>query len=195
MSQNRTSTGVGIRYSPGNIRYSPGKTGARPRPVFVWDGDCAFCQAAVALLTRHLSPVPDVQPWQAVDLRGLGLTERQAREAVWWVDTNGDVNGDVGNRTGCEADGKPDGTVDGTACSGAQAVATWLAISGQPWRLLGNLLRRRLPGRIAAAVYVRTCRNRHRLPVPTWHGLWLWVRGLWTGAPAGGCDPTGTPPR
>ncbi len=157
--------------SPRSTRRPKAGVGRRQRPVFIWDGDCGFCQAGVGLLTRHLSAVPDVWPWQAVDLHRLGLTEEQARDAVQWVG------------------------MDGAVHSGAQAVAAWMTLSRQPWRTLGKLVQRPLPGRAAAAVYAQVCRNRGRLPSPTWRGLWLWARGLRGDAPAGSCGPAGTPPR
>ncbi len=142
-----------------------------PRPVFLWDGDCGFCADSTALLSRHLSAVPDVQPWQAVDLRRLGLTETQVSAAVQWVGTDGAVR------------------------SGADAVAAWMTVSRQPWRGLGRFISRPLPGLCAAAVYDRIRRNRNRLPSPTWSGLLSWARGLRGGGSARSCGLPATPRR
>jgi predicted DCC family thiol-disulfide oxidoreductase YuxK len=109
------------------------------RPVLVYDGDCAFCTSCVDFLQR-LGPDADTLAWQLTDLDELGLTERQASDAVQWVDT------------------------DGTVHSGHEALAATLIASGSIWKILGQAIL--LPGAswISAHIYRLVADNRHRLP-------------------------------
>lgn len=109
------------------------------RPVLVYDGDCAFCTSCVRLLER-LGVNAEMLAWQLTDLNELGITERQAADAVQWV--------------------APDGTVR----SGHEAIAAALISAGPAWRIAGRFLL--LPGisRIAAKTYGLVAENRQRLP-------------------------------
>lgn len=114
-----------------------------PRPVLVFDGDCAFCTSAARVLSGRLRRSPGdfaVEPWQHLDLAALGLTEAQCVEAVRWV------------------------AVDGRSDAGEAAVARALLASRPVVRPLGAVLL--LPGvrRVAGAAYRWVARNRHRLP-------------------------------
>jgi len=109
------------------------------RPVLVFDGDCGFCTSSARALGR-IGPEAEIVAWQFADLAELGLTERQAIEAVRWVE------------------------VDGTVRSGHEAIAAALCGAGGPWRVAGRALL--LPGLswIAAKAYRLIAANRHRLP-------------------------------
>ncbi|HET7053985.1 MAG TPA: DCC1-like thiol-disulfide oxidoreductase family protein [Solirubrobacterales bacterium] len=111
-----------------------------PRPVLVFDGDCAFCTSCVRWLERWVRPDADVVAWQLADLDALGVGEEQAAAAVQWVG--------------------PDGAV----LSGHEAIAAMLGSAGAPWRLAGRVLV--LPGVawLAARAYRAVAANRHRLP-------------------------------
>jgi predicted DCC family thiol-disulfide oxidoreductase YuxK len=111
-----------------------------PRPVVVFDGDCAICTTLAGVIERRLRPPAAVQPWQRLDLAAYGLTEAQCLEALQYVDG------------------------DGKIYSGELAVARLLRAS-RPWaRPAGWLIG--LPGvrRVAGLVYRWVARNRSRLP-------------------------------
>lgn len=116
--------------------------GAQRRPVFLFDGDCAFCTSCARLLER-IGPEAEIAAWQISDLDELGITAAQAAQAVRWID--------------------PDGTIR----SGHEAIAAALGTAGAPWRIAGRTLV--LPGisPLAAAVYRLVARNRRRLPGST----------------------------
>jgi predicted DCC family thiol-disulfide oxidoreductase YuxK len=111
----------------------------RNRPVFVYDGDCAFCTSCARGLER-LRPDAEIVAWQLTDLAELGLTEQQAADAVQWV------------------------PVDGAVSSGHEAIAEVLGTAGPVWKRVGGTIT--LPGisRIAAKGYRLVADNRDKLP-------------------------------
>lgn len=109
------------------------------RPVFVFDGDCAFCTSAAHLLER-IGPEAEIVAWQFADLDELGITAAQASEAVRWIDA------------------------DGTVRSGHEAIAAALGTAGRPWRIVGRVILLPVVSPLAAATYRLIARNRHRLP-------------------------------
>ena len=111
----------------------------RERPVLVYDGDCAFCTSCVRALER-IGPEAEIVAWQRADLAELRITERQAADAVQWVQ------------------------VDGTVRSGHEAIAAVLTTAGRTWKTIGRVVL--LPGIswVAAKVYRLIARNRYRLP-------------------------------
>lgn len=114
-----------------------------PRPVLLFDGDCAFCTTCARLVEKRLRPDADVLAWQFADLAALGVTADQATDAVQWV------------------------AVDGTVSSGHEAIAAMLGTCGTIFRLGGRFLL--LPGIswTAARAYSLVAANRHRLPGST----------------------------
>ena len=111
-----------------------------PRPMLLYDGDCAFCTTCARLAERRLEPDAEIVPWQFADLAGLGVSAEQASDAVQWVEADGSVR------------------------SGHEAVAAMLGSCGPIARLAGRLLL--LPGisPLAARAYRLITANRHRLP-------------------------------
>jgi predicted DCC family thiol-disulfide oxidoreductase YuxK len=109
------------------------------KPVLVYDGDCGFCTTCARVLER-IGPDAEIVAWQLADLAELGITERQAADAVQWV------------------------RIDGTVRSGHEAIAAALTTAGRIWRIVGRALL--LPGIswIAARVYRLVASNRYRLP-------------------------------
>ncbi len=114
----------------------------RERPVLVYDGDCGFCTTCARLLERT-RPDAEIVAWQLTDLAELGITERQATEAVQWVQ------------------------LDGTTRSGHEAIAAVLSTAGGIWKVVGRAVT--LPGIswMAAKVYRLVANNRYRLPGST----------------------------
>jgi predicted DCC family thiol-disulfide oxidoreductase YuxK len=108
------------------------------RPTLVYDGDCSFCGGCARLLGR-ISPGVEVVPWQLTDLERLGISPRQAQEAVQWADGEGPVR------------------------SGHEAIAAALLKAGPLWRALGGALL--LPGIswLAARGYRLVAANRRHL--------------------------------
>ena len=113
--------------------------GLDPSPTLVYDGDCDFCERCADWIAARLPANAVVVSSQEADLSGLGLNEKQASTAAWWIDN------------------------DGTHHRGPRAIAAALVACGGPWRRLGRLLT--VPGisLLAAAVYELVARNRHRL--------------------------------
>lgn len=62
----------------------PSETVVR-RPLLIFDGDCAFCTAAVDRLGRVLPAMPATTPYQWTDLAAFGLTAADAEAKVWLV--------------------------------------------------------------------------------------------------------------
>jgi predicted DCC family thiol-disulfide oxidoreductase YuxK len=111
-----------------------------PRPVVIFDGDCAICTTLSGVIERRLRPPAAVQPWQRLDLAAYGLTEVDCIEALQYVDADGQVY------------------------AGELAVARLLRASRWWARPAGVVIG--LPGvrSVAGVVYRWVARNRSRLP-------------------------------
>jgi predicted DCC family thiol-disulfide oxidoreductase YuxK len=110
------------------------------RPVFLYDGDCAFCTSCARFVERRMSIRAEVTPWQFADLAALGVTPAAAGEAVQWV-----------------MPGRP-------PLAGPEAIARLLIDAGSFWRPLGWLLDLAPVRWMAWPAYRWVARNRHRLP-------------------------------
>jgi predicted DCC family thiol-disulfide oxidoreductase YuxK len=111
-----------------------------PRPVVIFDGDCAICTTLAGVIERRLRPPAAVAPWQRLDLAAYGLTDVQCTEALQYVDA------------------------DGRVYAGELAVARLLRASRWWARPAGVVIE--LPGvrSVAGVVYRWVARNRSRLP-------------------------------
>jgi predicted DCC family thiol-disulfide oxidoreductase YuxK len=114
-------------------------TGA-PRPVLLFDGDCAFCSRCAAVARRLLPADCSVVAWQFADLASLGVTAARAGSEVLWIGR------------------------DGAAFGGAPAVVQALRAAGGLWAVLGTVLSWWPARWIAARVYRLVAANRYRLP-------------------------------
>jgi predicted DCC family thiol-disulfide oxidoreductase YuxK len=114
--------------------------GRMARPVFVYDGDCAFCTSCARFVERRIPSRADVVPWQFADLDALGLTRAQAEAAEQWVGT------------------------DGTVASGPDAIALLLRDAGRLWGVPGRALQTRALRSAAWPVYRWIAGHRHLLP-------------------------------
>jgi predicted DCC family thiol-disulfide oxidoreductase YuxK len=119
---------------------APSGPAAADRPVFLFDGDCAFCTTCANFVERRIPTDATVIPWQFADLDALGVRQADAEEAVIWV------------------------APDGSSSAGPEAVARLLVSAGSLWRPLGWVLGTRPVRRLAWPVYRFVARNRHRMP-------------------------------
>ena len=111
--------------------------------LLIYDGDCGFCTTSANWYARRAHDLARIEPWQALDLDELGLTEHQVTTSVWFRHD------------------------DGTLTSGADACAAAMKATPMPWRVLGTVLA--LPGviHLGRLVYPIVAANRHRLPGST----------------------------
>jgi predicted DCC family thiol-disulfide oxidoreductase YuxK len=112
-------------------------------PVFLYDGDCAFCTSCARFIERHIPSSAKVTPWQFADLEALGVTQADAEASVQWIDPR---------------------PAQAQRAAGPRAIALLLMDAGSYWRVLGRLLDLRPLLRIAGPTYRLVARNRHRLP-------------------------------
>jgi predicted DCC family thiol-disulfide oxidoreductase YuxK len=111
--------------------------------LLVYDGDCGFCTRSASWIARRLPPTCRAQPWQALDLASVGLSEADVTTAAYWIEP------------------------DGRRRRGSEAVAAALVAAGGAWRPLGVLLGVPPLSWLARAVYRLIADNRHRLPGST----------------------------
>lgn len=110
------------------------------RPVFLYDGDCAFCTTCAQFVERRIPTAAAVTPWQFADLDSLGVAQDDVEAAVVWV----------------AAGRRP--------VAGPVAIARLLVDAGSFWRPLGWLLDLPPVRWVAWPVYRLIARNRHRMP-------------------------------
>ncbi len=111
--------------------------------LLVFDGDCGFCTTSARWIQRRLPHDVGVEPWQALDLDQLRLTEHDVTSAAWWIDDS------RGNHRGHAAIGRA------------------LIAAGGVWSLVGRLLITPPVSWLARPGYWLVARNRHRLPGAT----------------------------
>ncbi|MFN8019855.1 MAG: DCC1-like thiol-disulfide oxidoreductase family protein [Acidimicrobiales bacterium] len=110
-------------------------------PMFLFDGDCAFCSACARWMAAHIPGPTAIRAWQQTDLAPLGVTEAEADEAVVMVD------------------------VALERLHGPEAIAALLGSStSRTWRLLGTLLALRPVLVLAWPTYRLVARHRDRMP-------------------------------
>lgn len=108
------------------------------RPIFLYDGDCAFCTTCAQFIERRIPTRAEVLPWQRADLAALGVTQEAAEAAVQWIGAD--------------------------RAAGPDAIARLLRDAGSFWRPLGVLLGAPPVRRLAWPVYRWVARNRDRMP-------------------------------
>lgn len=110
-------------------------------PVFLYDGDCAFCSSCARFVERRIPTDAPVTPWQWVDIDALGVTVEEADEAVLWVT-------------------RPDAHT-----AGPRAIADLLSSSSRRfWRISGRILGLAPIQWITRPIYRWIARNRDRMP-------------------------------
>lgn len=113
-----------------------------PRPVLVYDADCAFCTRS-AQFARHWVDRRGryvVRPWQELDLEALGLTAEKCDEAAQFV------------------------TATGRVLSGHRAIASALTHGAPGWRPWGWVLLAPGMSELAGIVYDWVANHRDELP-------------------------------
>lgn len=118
----------------------PAQTTRVEQPVFLFDGDCAFCSSCARFIDRHLARGIPVLPWQRTDLDVLDVTAAQAEASVVWVGT------------------------DRVVALGPVAIARLLRHAGRAWYPFGWLLETPPVRAMAWPIYRWVARNRHRMP-------------------------------
>lgn len=109
-------------------------------PVFLFDGDCAFCSSCARFIEKRIGGPADVVAWQHADLDALGVTQPEAEAAVQWVDG-------------------PD-----RHSAGPAAIAVLLRRGRVWWRPLGLVLGLRPVTALAWPVYQLVSDHRDKLP-------------------------------
>ncbi|WP_051704635.1 thiol-disulfide oxidoreductase DCC family protein [Glycomyces sp. NRRL B-16210] len=115
------------------------RQGDAPGPVFLFDGDCAFCTNCARFLKRRVRTEARVLPWQWADLDALGVEQSEAEAAVLWVEPH-------------------------LRRAGPDAVAVLLRRAQWYWKPFGGVLSLTPVSWLAWPVYRLIARNRHRLP-------------------------------
>ena len=109
-------------------------------PLLIFDGDCSFCTSSAHWIRRRLPDRVRVEPWQRLDLDGLGLTQHDVTTAAYWVDERGDKY------------------------RGHRSIGKALVASGGVWKPIGALILVPPISWLAALVYLGVAKNRSRLP-------------------------------
>ncbi len=111
--------------------------------MLIFDGDCGFCTTSARWIEDRLPEGTAVEPWQALDIDALGLTEADVTTAAYWIDE------------------------DGTAHRGHRAIEFALKQAGSPWRAAGTVIG--LPPFVwlAPVVYRLVAKYRYKLPGAT----------------------------
>jgi predicted DCC family thiol-disulfide oxidoreductase YuxK len=108
------------------------------RPIFLYDGDCAFCTTCAGFIERRIPTRAEVLPWQRADLAALGVTQEEAEASVQWIGAG--------------------------RAAGPDAIARLLRDAGSYWRPLGVLLGAPPVRWLAWPVYRWVARHRDRMP-------------------------------
>lgn len=113
--------------------------------LLVYDGECGFCVRSARWIAARLPPGARVEPFQSLELEGLGLSRREVQAAVWWLEDRGRVQ---------------------RRSRGAEAIGRSLVAVGGLWGVVGRLIVRPPLRWLAGPVYALVAANRHRLPGP-----------------------------
>lgn len=109
-------------------------------PVFLYDGDCAFCSACARFADRWIKTRATITAWQFADLATLGVTVAECDVAVQWV------------------------VSDGTHTSGPVAIADLLKSSRLWWQAIGFALALKPVLWVAWPIYRWVSVHRDKLP-------------------------------
>lgn len=125
------------------LRLSFGRTPCDNGPVLVFDGDCGFCTSTARWIEARLPDGTPVEPWQAIDLIEVGLTEADVTTAAYWVDDGGRTH------------------------RGHLAIGRALIAAGGAWSIIGRVIVTPPIAWLARPAYNLVARYRYRLPGAT----------------------------
>lgn len=117
-------------------------TSTRATPLLVFDGDCGFCTRSASWLAAHAKRPVRIEPYQALDLAALDLSEHDVTHYAWWLD---------GDRR----------------AQGHRAIARALLACRRPWPVLGRLILLPPLSWLGGPVYQLIARFRGHLPGAT----------------------------
>ncbi len=109
------------------------------KPLFIFDGDCAFCSSSARLLEGMTKGRIDIQPYQFLDLDKLDVELVEAQSAVQFL-------------------------TEDARYSAARAIAEALIQGRTVWSIAGWLLKTPVILSFAELMYLWVAKNRHRLP-------------------------------
>ena len=87
--------------------------------ILVYDGECGFCVRSARWIEARLPVDARVEPWKALNLEELGLSQPDVQAAVWWIDGSGPAT---------------------RRCRGAEAIGRSLVAAGGIWGVAGRLI-------------------------------------------------------
>jgi predicted DCC family thiol-disulfide oxidoreductase YuxK len=108
-------------------------------PVFLYDGDCAFCSTCARFLERRIPNPASVQAWQFSDLDDLGVSQDECETAVQWIE-------------------------GGKVTAGPRAIADLLQSSTGVWKAAGHVAALPPVQWAARPVYRWVANNRDKMP-------------------------------
>ena len=114
--------------------------------VLVYDGDCGFCTASAAWITRRWKGTDSiVLPYQRLDRSTLdrpGVVDADFERRVWWLSDDGNA-------------------------AGADAIGQALLATHDFWAVVGRVVMSAPFKWIAPTIYDTVARHRHHLPGAT----------------------------
>lgn len=110
--------------------------------LLVYDGECGFCVRSARWIEARLPVDARVEPWKALNLEELGLSQPDVQAAVWWIDGSGPAT---------------------RRCRGAEAIGRSLVAAGGIWGVAGRLIIHPPLCWLARPAYALIAANRHRL--------------------------------
>lgn len=108
-------------------------------PLFIFDGDCAFCSSSMRVLRRMTRSRINSQPFQTLSFENLGTSRELAELSVLYLKR-------------------------GFVYRGARAIAEFLIDSKTPWLIAGWFIKTPVILSFAELAYDLVAKNRHRLP-------------------------------
>ena len=111
--------------------------------LLVYDGECGFCTQWARWAKARLPSHTRVEPWQALELEALGLSQQEVKAALWLLEDN--------------SEGDP------LRCHGAEAVGRVLLANSGAWRVVGWLITHPPLCWLARPIYAIVATNRRHL--------------------------------
>lgn len=110
------------------------------RPVFLYDGDCGPCDAAITMMRNRIAQAVEFVPYQGADIAALGVSEAEVLTSpvlVW---------------------------PDGSHTVGPAAMSGMMMTARNPFRTIGRVMGAPGPRHVLGVLQPIMYRNRHRMP-------------------------------